>query len=139
MDGKTPPPSPKADAKAQKPVEADTPPASADADAKAARQAEIDRKAKLRAKMEEAEKRDQIRRARLAAKANGGATAAGTGGEEASKVENAPRPEAEEGVDEEMLQGSSPAEGVVADAQPEVEAGSGGGAEVRETMVHEEL
>lgn len=82
--------------------------------------------------MEEADRRDQARREKAAAKA-----AATT--QKASKVEDAPRPEAEESVEEEMLRGSSSAEGIVQDAQPEGKASEAGGADVRGTMIHEEL
>lgn len=144
LDGQTPPPSPKDDTK-QKPIQADTPPSSSSADAE--KQSELERKAKLRAKMEEAERRDQARRERQAAKSASAAAAASTNSSEAaeteeegaSKVEDAPKPQAEEGVDQEMLEGGSPAVGVVGDAQPEQDREEGIGAEVRETMVHEEL
>lgn len=84
--------------------------------------------------MEEADRRDTARREREAAKA---ASKAGEA-QEASKVEDAPRPEAEEGVDEEMLRGTSDA-GIVQDAQPVEEAIADSGADVQETMIHEEL
>jgi protein disulfide-isomerase A6 len=80
--------------------------------------------------MEEADRRDQARREK-AAKAS-------KPGEGASRVEDAPRPEAEESVEEELLKGSSEAQGIAQDAQPE-DMATGIGAQVKETMVHGEL
>lgn len=120
---------------------------------------DAERRARLKAKMEEAERRDQARRDKLAQaqkareaeeEAAAGVSGAVGEGDEEEKVEDgevatpvdAPAPQAEESVEEEMLNGQSKAEGLADEPEPEpqeVPEGGEGAADVQETRIHEEL
>lgn len=173
IDGTATPPS--GSDQRQKPVKAPEPasPPTASADEPkiaptATGETAAERRARLQAKMDEQERRDQARREKLAAKAteaahthapieveaeseavDAGVNVDVTEREEEEKIDvaveatpaEAPSPSPEEGVQDELLEGQSPAEELPLEPEEPVpaEAPSQEGVQPEQTIVHEEL
>jgi protein disulfide-isomerase A6 len=173
IDGTATPPPPSGSNQRQKPVEAPEPasPPTPSADEPkvaptATGETAAERRARLQAKMDEQERRDQARREKLAAKATEAAHTRApieveaeseavdddvivdvTDQEEEGKIDveatpaEAPSPSPEEGVQDELLEGQSPADELPLEPEEPVpaEAPSQEGVQPEQTVVHEEL
>ncbi|RSH92698.1 hypothetical protein EHS25_008143 [Saitozyma podzolica] len=173
IDGTATPPPPSGSNQRQKPVEAPEPasPPTPSADEPkvaptATGETAAERRARLQAKMDEQERRDQARREKLAAKATEAAHTRApieveaeseavdddvivdvTDQEVEGKIDveatpaEAPSPSPEEGVQDELLEGQSPADELPLEPEEPVpaEAPSQEGVQPEQTVVHEEL